>query len=550
MQDRNNTLKTVSHWYNIRFKIILDSIIIGILTGLSIVLIRVIIQKSEFFQLKVYYFLKTHLWYIPLLFIILAAIGYCIGLIIKKEPMVRGSGVPQVEGVLLRKLSMSWWKVFIYKTIGAILSIGAGLSLGREGPSIQIGAAIGMGYSKTLRRVKVHENFLITSGASAGLAAAFNAPLAGVMFALEEVHKNFSSLILLGAVFSAISADFVSKEFFGLKPIFTFTNINVLPLNHYGYIILLGLILGAFGALFNSLLLKTKDLYVKQKWLPVQIRPIIPLLLAGIFGLFLPQVLGGGQDIIVSLTGNINAVKFLIVLLVVKFLFTIFSYGSGAPGGIFMPLLVIGAITGNLVAILLSSVFNFQSAYINTFAVLAMAGYFAAIVKAPITGIVLITEMTGTFSHILPLSIVVMTSYIISTLLGSKPIYESLLERSLVNEEYDEFKGDKKTKIILEIAVCTDSNLDGKMIKEVIWPPDSLLIGIKKGESEIIPKGNTIINAGDYIVVLVQEENAEKAKSLLTEIADHCIIQTQSQPGEFFRNFLKKILIFLKLKKH
>lgn len=153
MVDRNNTLKTISHWYNIRFKIILDSIVIGILTGLSIVLIRVIIQKSEFFQLKIYSFLKTHLWYIPLLFIILAAIGYCIGLIIKKEPMVRGSGVPQVEGVLLRKLSMSWWKVLIYKTIGAILSIGAGLSLGREGPSIQIGAAIGMGYSKTLRRV-------------------------------------------------------------------------------------------------------------------------------------------------------------------------------------------------------------------------------------------------------------------------------------------------------------------------------------------------------------------------------------------------------------
>ena len=97
MQPKNNTLKTISHWYNIRFKIILDSIVIGILTGLSIVLIRVIIQKSEFFQVKIYSFLKTHLWYIPLLFIALAAIGYLIGWIIKKEPMVRGSGIPQVE---------------------------------------------------------------------------------------------------------------------------------------------------------------------------------------------------------------------------------------------------------------------------------------------------------------------------------------------------------------------------------------------------------------------------------------------------------------------
>ena len=108
MQDKNNTLKTISQWYNIRFKIILDSIFIGILTGLFIVLVRVIIQKAEVYQFKIYSFMKTHLWYIPLLFITLAAIGYFIGWIIKKEPMVRGSGVPQVEGVLLRKLSISW----------------------------------------------------------------------------------------------------------------------------------------------------------------------------------------------------------------------------------------------------------------------------------------------------------------------------------------------------------------------------------------------------------------------------------------------------------
>ena len=130
--------------------------------------------------------------------LVLAAIGYIIGFIVKKEPMVRGSGIPQVEGVVLRKMSMTWWKVLIGKVIGGILlSLGAGLSLGREGPSIQIGASIGQGYSIGLNGEKIRENLLITSGASAGLAAAFNTPLAGVIFALEEIHKIFLRLFFL-----------------------------------------------------------------------------------------------------------------------------------------------------------------------------------------------------------------------------------------------------------------------------------------------------------------------------------------------------------------
>ena len=206
-----------------------------------------------------------------------------------------------VEGVVRRKMSMTWWKVLIGKVIGGILSLGAGLSMGREGPSIQIGASIGQGYSIGLNRDKIRENLLITIEASAGLAAAFNAPLAGVIFALEEIHKNFSSLILLACVSSSIAADFVCSEFFGLKPIFTFGNISVLPLNYYGYIALMGIILGIFGALFNYTLLKSKEVYARQKWLPVQLRPIIPLLLAGIAGLFFPKILGGGQNIAIEL---------------------------------------------------------------------------------------------------------------------------------------------------------------------------------------------------------------------------------------------------------
>ncbi|MCL4385024.1 MAG: ClC family H(+)/Cl(-) exchange transporter [Cyanobacteria bacterium] len=546
----NNTKDIVSSWYNNKFKLILDGIIVGILTGFSIVFFRLTIQKAEYFSDKIYSYIKYHLWYIPILFLVLIAIGLIIGLIVKKEPMARGSGIPQVEGLVLRKMNIIWWRVLIAKIFGGILALGAGLSMGREGPSIQIGASIGQGYSKSLYNQKIRENLLITSGASAGLAAAFNAPLAGVIFAFEEIHKNFSSLILLASISSSIAADFICSEFFGLKPIFTFGTINVLPLHYYGYLILMGIMLGVFGAFFNYSLLKSKDIYANQKWLPMQIRPIIPLMLAGIAGLFFPKILGGGQNIATELTNNNFTFKFLIMLLIFKFLFTIISYGSGAPGGIFMPLLIIGSISGDLFANILVSFFHFNEIYINNFIILAMAGYFAAIVKAPITGIVLITEMTGSFSHMLPLTIVSIVSYVISTTAGSKPIYESLLERILINKEYSEFIGSKRTKIILEVAVCTGSSLEGKKIKEVSWPEECLIIGIRRGENEIIPKGNTTINAGDYIMLLVNEENAEKVKTSLMRMADHCIIEEQSKYSESLKKIYKKIIeLFKKTKK-
>ncbi|MCL5771202.1 MAG: ClC family H(+)/Cl(-) exchange transporter [Actinobacteria bacterium] len=546
----NNTKDIVSSWYNNKFKLILDGIIVGILTGFSIVFFRGNKHSPPYFSDKIYSYIKYHLWYIPILFLVLIAIGLIIGLIVKKEPMARGSGIPQVEGLVLRKMNIIWWRVLIAKIFGGILALGAGLSMGREGPSIQIGASIGQGYSKSLYNQKIRENLLITSGASAGLAAAFNAPLAGVIFAFEEIHKNFSSLILLASISSSIAADFICSEFFGLKPIFTFGTINVLPLHYYGYLILMGIMLGVFGAFFNYSLLKSKDIYANQKWLPMQIRPIIPLMLAGIAGLFFPKILGGGQNIATELTNNNFTFKFLIMLLIFKFLFTIISYGSGAPGGIFMPLLIIGSISGDLFANILVSFFHFNEIYINNFIILAMAGYFAAIVKAPITGIVLITEMTGSFSHMLPLTIVSIVSYVISTTAGSKPIYESLLERILINKEYSEFIGSKRTKIILEVAVCTGSSLEGKKIKEVSWPEECLIIGIRRGENEIIPKGNTTINAGDYIMLLVNEENAEKVKTSLMRMADHCIIEEQSKYSESLKKIYKKIIeLFKKTKK-
>jgi H+/Cl- antiporter ClcA len=522
-KNKQNTYNTLFHWHNLRLKLVFEGFAIGITTGLLIVLYRLTLEKAGILLDYVYKSISTKPILILPWILFLVIIGYIVGLMVKAEPMISGSGIPQVEGVLLRKLDMSWWKVIFGKFFGGVLSIGAGLSLGREGPSVQLGAAIGQGFSKIFKRIKIEEKYLITSGASAGLAAAFNAPLAGTMFALEEVHKNFSPLILLSAISSALSADFIASSFLGLKPIFNLGNLALLPLKFYFYIIILGIIIGILGVLFNVTILKTQDLYAKPAWLKKEFRIIIPMLLSVIFGLVLSQVLGGGNELITSLTVGNFSLGLILIILVMKFLFTMASFGSGAPGGIFLPLLTIGALIGNAYGVVLMHFVHFDTIYISNFIILGMAGYFAAVVKSPITGTILITEMTGSFNHLLSLAIVSIIAYIISDVLGSKPVYESLLEKILRNKGEEMSIGNKKNKAILEFPVCIGSNLDGKQIKEIKWPARCLLVAVKRGEDEIIPKGDTMIYPGDYLIVLTNEDRTSKiidAFTLMTESSE------------------------------
>jgi len=521
VKNKQNTCNTLLHWQSFRLKLVFEGIGVGTITGLLIVLYRYLLEKAAVLLTYIYKAISVApLLVIPWI-VVLIIIGYVVGLMVKHEPMISGSGIPQVEGVLLRKLHMEWLKVIIGKFIGGVLTIGAGLSLGREGPSVQIGAAVGQGVSDVFKRVKIEEKYLITSGASAGLSAAFGAPLAGVMFALEEVHKNFSPLVLLSALSAAISADIVTSGFFGLKPVFNISNLTILPIKFYFYIILLGIFLGVLGVAFNKILLKTQDLYTKQLWLPKEMRIIVPLLISVILGILLPRVLGGGHELITALmTGNFS-LTVLVILVLVKFLFTMASYGSGAPGGIFLPLLAIGALIGNAYGIVLVHIVHFDSIYINNFIILAMAGYFTAVVRAPITGTILITEMTGSFSQLLSLAVVSIVAYIVCDILASKPIYESLLQKFLHNQGEEISIKNKQNKSILEFAVCMGSYLDGAQIKEVKWPSNCLLVAVKRGENEIIPKGDTVIFPGDYLNILTNEDN-------VSEINDALIILTAS----------------------
>ncbi len=236
-----------------------EGIAVGAVSGVVVLLYRVALKYADEWLAEILNFMKRSPVTIVLWFLILLLLALIVGRLLRWEPLISGSGIPQLEGEMVGKLRQCWWRVIAAKFAGGFLSLMAGLSLGREGPSIQLGAMAGKGVSRLTKRGITEEKFLLTCGASAGLSAAFHAPLAGVMFSLEELHKSFSVSLLVSAMCSSVTADFISAQFLGFEPVFRFQLSQELPVQYYWALLLLGLILGLLGVFYNKTTLKVQQ---------------------------------------------------------------------------------------------------------------------------------------------------------------------------------------------------------------------------------------------------------------------------------------------------
>lgn len=431
MTRKTRTAAWFAQFWDTRLGVIFQSVIIGLVTGVVVLGFRIGLSYGEQIRRHIYTILPhvSGLW-IVLLVAALICIGLLLGYASRYWPMIKGSGIPQIKGEILGKMSHSWWPELPLKLGSAILSIGAGLSLGREGPSVQMGGYIGKAISRIGRRSPVELRYLMISGTAAGLSAAFNAPLAGVIFALEELHKHFSPLMLLCAMAASVMGDFVSSHFFGLEPSFAFPVMTPLALRYFHWLILLGLLAAAGGDLFKRMLYFSQDFYTALK-LPPVMRPVLPLLLSVPLGFFLYEVSGGGHELVERLAIVRFSIASMTLLFIVKLVFTGISYGAGTAGGIFLPLLVCGALLGNAFGTLLWMNKLIPEEAIINFLILGMAAFFTAVVRAPVTGAVLILEMSGNLSHLEGLVLVCLVAQLACDILRSRPVYDVLLHRQL-----------------------------------------------------------------------------------------------------------------------
>ncbi|WP_421778033.1 ClC family H(+)/Cl(-) exchange transporter [Gardnerella sp. KA00747] len=415
----------------LRWKVIISGIFVGIVSGSLVALYRLGIECGTDFARWLYLQVWHNMWWLVACLVFAVIFGLVIGWMSLKESMASGSGIPQVVGYVNRGLNMRWHTILPVRFVAGLLGSLFGLSLGREGPSIQIGACGAQMLSRIFRKGKrndIQEHYVVTAGAAAGLSAAFSAPLSGVMFALEEVQHGISFTVLMGAAVASLFADFVSQTCFGLRPVLDFGQIPDLPMTLHFWLIPLGIFAGFVGSLMNRSLLGLQTLYgYLPKWMPV----VVACLIAIPVGLFLPEVLGGGANLVrLSEYGKISIVM-LCLLFVAKMLFTSTSFGCGAPGGIFMPILAVGALAGGVAARSITSipVFGVDARFVSVFAVCVMAGTLSASVKAPLTSILLTVEMSGTMIHTLPVAASAFIALLVSDMLHTKPIYGELLER-------------------------------------------------------------------------------------------------------------------------
>lgn len=417
------------------------ALLTGSAAGLVVSLFRLLIERSLTIWQYIYRIAAVHLSLLWLIIPASAGIGLVIGLLIRHEPNAMGSGIPQVEGQLAGELETAWQRILPRKFIGGVLGIGAGLFLGREGPSIQLGSAVGQGIAEHSGTERTQRRILIAGGAAAGLSAAFNAPIAGTLFVLEEIYHNFSPLIWMSALTAAIASDFISSDVFGLQPVLHMHVAGSLPLILYWHLLAVGLILGLLGYFYQRTLLVMPLLYSKIPRISRAFHGIIPLLLVIPVGLFCPQLLGGGNALIIHLSHASPGLLLLIGIFALRFVFSMICYGSGLPGGIFLPILSLGATIGAIYGAAMSALGLLPATYETNLIIVAMAGYFAGISKAPFTAIILITEMVGSLEHLLPLAIVSLVAYLVVDALGGAPIYQSLLEQSTIGSKLNVLSG-------------------------------------------------------------------------------------------------------------
>jgi CIC family chloride channel protein len=411
-----------------------------------------------------------------------------IGLVRTFAPETNGSGIPHLEAVLRRFRQMRWRHILPVKFAGGTLAIGGGLALGREGPTVQMGGAVGAAVSEFLKVSTRERMILIAAGAGAGLAAAFNAPLAGFIFVLEELQRDFRRGVFAAALVAAAVADILARSVSGQLPVFAVPSYPTPPLITLPIFVVLGVVAGLLGVIFNRTLLVSLNLFSR---VPARLILWVAALIGAVIGLiswFVPEAGGGGHHLTERILVGEMALVAIPIWFGLRFAMTMASYSTGAPGGIFAPLLALGALIGLGIGQIMHMMMPTVVTQPEVFAVVGMAAYFAAIVRAPLTGVVLIIEMTGNYWQLLPLMTACFCAYLVAEHLQDVPIYERLLERDLKRRGIEV---SAEQPIVVEVEVQPGSPFAGKAVRELGLPAGCILVSCRDQHISQIPTANT-----------------------------------------------------------
>lgn len=508
---------TLGYLKNVLVPVLFYSGLSGVIVGVIVSLYNLAANKLVDAGGYLYSLVREHEWAIPIMLVVLVAIALIVHLLLKITPECKGSGVPRTEGVLRGILSFRWLRVLFTTIAASLLTFFSGMSLGSEGPSIQIGATTAQGASDMLRCRSAWRTYAMSGGAGAGLAVAFNAPLTGIIFVLEEVHKRFTPMLVMTAAAAVLTGTLTSNALSllwgGSGYLFAMGDFVMFPISGVWRLILLGIVIGLASVIFNLLITKSNKFVAKYFDIPDWAKLIFAFVITGVFAYFYADSIGGGHHMIMKI-GNMDfALQTLLILAAVKLFLIVVGFNSGATGGLFIPMLSIGALIGGIGGHVFVSL-GMDPIYYKTIVVVAMAGFFGACVRTPLTAIVLIVEVTGQLSGFLMTGITIMVAYFVAELFKVRPLYDALLE-PIVEKENNK----RPLEVIqLTITVTANSFAIHKSLRDIMWPPNCLLLNIERGNKILVPDGETRFMAGDRVLIQAETRDSAHTTDLLYRI--------------------------------
>ncbi|MBM3575890.1 MAG: ClC family H(+)/Cl(-) exchange transporter [Alphaproteobacteria bacterium] len=365
------------------------------------------------------------------MFLCALAVFISVFLVQRFSIFAQGSGITHVEALLEERAEMPSLALLLVKFIGGALAIGAGLMLGREGPSVQMGASLAQFVSQRFNRKWRDFRVLLAAGAGAGLATAFDAPLAGAIFVLEELIQKFEHRIAIMALAASASAISVAHAIFGGKTEFHVPDIVLATPKELPLYLLLGFVSGFLAITYNFAIIRMLNFSTQLTWASPPWRASILGAVMGILAWNFPELVGGGQELTQQALDNAQPIEVVLRIFLLRFILGAACYSIGAPGGIFAPMLALGAQFG--------LIFNAACLYLapslvtspTAFALIGMTALFSGACRAPLTGIILVTEMTANTSQLLPMLCACFTAMLPPILFNYPSIYEALCDRTL-----------------------------------------------------------------------------------------------------------------------
>lgn len=514
--------KNREQFANIILPVFMLGSLTGVTTAIVISLYKLCAGYIIHFSEKGYAFFGEHLYLIVPILGVLLLIAYVFDICYKKHPTLKGGGIPTSIGILRGIIHFNWLKNLLGTFFLSLTSFLIGVPLGNEGPSVQMGTAIGRGNILSFaKKHRAWDRYSMTGGACAGFSVATGAPISGIIFAIEEAHQRISPMIIMvssvSVLFAHITTEFISALFNINTSLFPDMNLKVLSIKYIWIPIVIGICVGVFAVFFLKYYKMLSEFFTeKLKKIPAIYKIFAIFALTLVFGLCSHSFISTGHELILSLFEDNIAIFMLLVILLVRTTLTLGANANGITGGMFVPLLAIGAVLSCFLAKIMVNC-GLSQEYFSCILMLGIAACVAGIMKMPLTAIIFSVEALSCYNNIFNVIIATAIAFAVTEIFDAKSINDIVLENNI-----ERLNKDKEIKVVdTFVTVKPSSFAVSKQIRDIFWPANLFVLSVKHTEvndETVDEHGGNAIREGDILHIRYATQDESITREELTAI--------------------------------